>query len=291
MLVAALATMLIAALMENLDLRIARQQSRNDGMQAMAVARGGLLYARAVLAEDARRTPTDHRGEAWAARLPPMTFDLGEVSGYLEDAQGLWNLNNLAPDGAADEEQVAVFRKLLSHLGLPGELADYLADWIDDKSEARRGDSEDAWYLAQVPARVASNHPLLTIDSLSDVRGFSPDVVARLRPHVTVLPGRQPVNLNFATAPVLAAMVPGLSVSDASRLVAERERIPFRDVADFQGRLPVGASAPSIPHGVTSHHFTAHVTARSGRSQVRLQALLRRDAGGTWPRVEWAAVR
>lgn len=291
MLVAALATMLITTLMENLDLRIARQQSRNDGMKALAIARGGVLYARAVIAEDARRTSTDHRGEAWTARLPPIEFDLGEVSGYLEDAQGLWNLNNLAPEGVADEEQVAMFRRLLGHLNLSNELADHLTDWIDTNSAVRGGGSEDAWYLAQVPQRVASNHPLIAIETLLEVRGFSQEVITRLRPHVTVLVGRQPINLNFATPPVLAALVPGLSLAEASKLTAERDRIPFRDVADFQGRLPSGMNVSNIPHSVTSHHFNVHIIARSGRSQMRWLALLRRDTGGTGSRVEWAAAR
>ena len=60
------------------------------------------------------------------------------------------------------------------------------------------------------------------VDSLLDVDGVTPEMVARLRPFVTVLPTTTPVNMNTAPAEVIAALMPGMSVSSAQALVSRR---------------------------------------------------------------------
>ncbi|EGD00435.1 type II secretion system protein K, partial [Burkholderia sp. TJI49] len=57
------------------------------------------------------------------------------------------------------------------------------------------------------------------VDSLLDVDGVTPEMVERLRPFVTVLPTTTPVNMNTAPAEVIAALMPGMSVSSAQALV------------------------------------------------------------------------
>ena len=54
---------------------------------------------------------------------------------------------------------------------------------------------------------------MISVDSLLDVPGFTPEMVARLRPFVTVLPTTTAVNMNTAPAEVIAAVVPGMSLS------------------------------------------------------------------------------
>src|SRR6267378_1533337 len=99
--------------------------------QAQLLIQAGLDWARAVLSDDRRSNSVDHLGEPWALRLPPMPVENGELSGYIEDQQGKFNLNNLVKGGKVNLAQLAHFQRLLSVLGLPTALAGALADWID----------------------------------------------------------------------------------------------------------------------------------------------------------------
>ena len=77
-------------------------------------------------------------------RLPPMSVESGELAGYIEDQQGLFNLNNLVRDGKVNLAQLAHFQRLLSTLGLHTVLANTLVDWIDADSEPRNRATEVA---------------------------------------------------------------------------------------------------------------------------------------------------
>ena len=54
--------------------------------------------------------------------------------------------------------------------------------------------------------------------------GVSPEVMRRLEPYVVLLPTATAVNANTAPREVLAAVVPGLDISGAERLLQVRQR-------------------------------------------------------------------
>jgi general secretion pathway protein K len=122
-----------------------------------------------------------------------------------------------------------------------------------------------------------------SVDSLLNVPGFSPDMVARLRPFVTVLPTQTPVNMNTAPAEVVAAMVPGMSLSSAQTLVSRRQTVFFRNVADVQlalqgsGALPPGTDISQIPIDVTTSYFLVHGRVQHERAEVDRTTLIYRD--------------
>jgi len=55
---------------------------------------------------------------------------------------------------------------------------------------------------------------------------------------VTILPTRTPINANTASKEVLAAVIPGLDLGSAERLVQVRQRTPFKTPADIKAQLP-----------------------------------------------------
>jgi general secretion pathway protein K len=263
-----------------------RQQGA-DGIQAHVLVRAGMDWARAVLSDDRRTSSADHFGEPWALRLPPIRIENAELSGQLDDQQGAFNLNNLAAAGSIDPAQMACFRRLLSVLGLPGHLADALADWIDADAELRLpGGAEDGYYAALPAPHLAANRPLTDVVELAVVRGFEAEVMARLRPFVTALPRFTAVNVNTATPEVLAAVVPGLSLDAARELVAQRERVFFRDRNDFLRRLPATARPAGRDIAASSDFFTATLIVRVGEAEARGVVLLLREGMG-WPAVVW----
>lgn len=291
LLIVALATSLAAFMATQQNLWLRQVESQFDRAQARRIGIAAIDWARAVLADDARTSGVDHEKEIWALRLPAMPVESGEVTGVIEDRQGMFNLNNLVRNGATSAPDVAQFKRLLGMLGLPVELATTLADWMDADSETQYpGGAENAYYLAlQHPYR-AANRPLAELGELSLVKGFDSRTIERLRPYVAALPLPGAINVNFAPPEVLAAVAENMSLADARLLAQQRNMRPFKGVTDFRQRLPHGGIQVSDGNiTVSSQFFLVTGRASMGRAQVTTQALLQR-AGG-WPSVVWQSVQ
>jgi general secretion pathway protein K len=190
-------------------------------------------------------------------------------------------------EGKINLTQLANFRRLLAILGLPDELGDALADWIDEDNQPQpRSGAEDAYYLSLDPPYLAANRPLTDVDELALVRGFDVNVRARLRPYIAALPGVRPVNVNTASPEVLAAVIEGLDLGSAEVLVAQRDRAYYRSVDDFVRRLPAGTEPGANQLSVSSDYFLATLRVTIGGAQARGKALLARGATG-WPAIVW----
>ena len=264
-----------------------------DHVQAEELVTAGSDWTRALLFDDrAASGALDYAGEPWALRLPPIPFENGELAGRIEDQQGLFNLNNLVRGGKLDATWHARFQRLLSILGLPAELADALADWIDaDGMPQPAGGAEDAWYAALGHPYLAANRPLTELDELALVRGFNRDVRARLAPFVTALPATTAINVNTAPAEVLAAVIDGLDFDSARMLVARRNGTFYRNNADFLGELGKDATVPDRDIRVGSDYFLVSLRVTYGKAQVRGQLLLARTDATRWPDVIWRKVQ
>lgn len=285
--VVAFATVAATALLVTESAWSRRTELYSGHAQAQLVLRAGVDWARSVLFDDGRTSAVDHLGEPWALRLAPMPVDNGTLAGYMEDQQGAFNLNNLVSDGRVVPAQLAHFQRLLTILGLPAELADALADWLDADSEPQaRGGAEDRYYLGLAPPYLAANRPLTDVGELALVRGFDANAYARLRPFVAALPRRTAVNVNTAPPEVLAAVAGGLTLDGARALAAQRGRAYFRDQADFLGRLPPGATVAADDIAVASSYFLATMRVTIGDAEAGGTVLLARE-GGAWPAVVW----
>lgn len=285
--VVALAALEASAIMTSQSTWMRRSELAADHAQALALAQAGVDWSRAVLSDDRRASSADHPGEAWALRLPPIPVENGELSGYLEDQQGAFNLNNLVKSGKIDAAQLAAFRRLLAILDLPATLADALADWVDaDNQPQPRGGAEDDYYLSLPTPYLAANRPLADVAELALVRGYDEGVRARLRPFVTALPRFTAVNVNTARPEVLAATIEGLDIDAARSLVVQRERAFFRDRTDFLDRLPGGIVANEENISVSSDYFLATVQVGYGSAVAHGTALLGRE-NTDWPTIVW----
>lgn len=290
--VAIILVLLIVAIATSLAAYMAMQQSlwqrqvtsQYERAQARQLGAAGIDWARAVLAEDARGGNMDHAKEIWTLRLPAIPVEGGEVIGAIEDRQGLFNLNNVVTN-------VAQFQRLLAVLGLPADLAPALADWLDADSEPQAGGAEDVYYLALAQPYRTSNRALVELGELVRVKGFDSRTIDSLRAFVCVLPAhRTPVNVNFATAEVLVAMIEGMTLSDARLLVQQRQGQPFKDIADFKLRLPHGGiTVVDSDVSVKSDFFWVTGLSSVGSAQVVTQALMHRV--NNWPAVVWQSVQ
>lgn len=204
-------------------------------LQSSWLLNGALDWGRLILRIDDSFN-VDHLAEPWAVPLAEARLSTflaaGEadtetdrdafLSGGIQDLQARLNVANLLQAGRSGDEVLldyARFERLFALLNLPtGELR-ALSDGINAASAAERadGDGEPAPLLPQQVSQLVW-------------LGLSPATVAALAPYVTVLPERTPVNLNTASAQVIHAAVPALSLAQAQQLVAARAQQHFRDV-------------------------------------------------------------
>jgi len=279
MLVVALAATAASFMMWQNHLWLRQVENLDHQAQARWIARAAINWGRAILDEDNREV--DHGGEQWATLLPPLDAEGGEVSGSMRDAQGLINLNNLVRNGKVSQGDLALLRRLMAVLQLDPDLLNALVDWMDTDSEVTNpGGAEDMQYLALALPSRAANRALGDVSELYRVHGFTPEIVERMRPFVTALPGATTINVNSAGAEVLAALCEGLQLADAKVLVENRGSGHFRNKSEFRELLPKGAQVREEDFSVNSRFFFAVARARHGRVQAAWRALLERPAEG-----------
>jgi general secretion pathway protein K len=88
--------------------------------------------------------------------------------------------------------------------------------------------------------------------------GLSPVSVSALRPHLVVLPGRLPVNLNTADAAVLQAVL-DLPASAVAALIERRQARPIGSLEDSG----LGERVDASRHAVASQFFEVTVRLES----------------------------
>jgi general secretion pathway protein K len=219
LLVLALATVLIAGLLDRGELTAARTRNVLRAEQAQAYSMGMEAYAASVLVKDNQDT-TDSNSDIWAVPLAPVPVPGGMISAKMRDLNGCFNLNNLVTGDSIDAQWKLRLDRMLVVLKLDPTLSAAIADWIDSGGEVGNGGAEDGNYLAQpVPYR-AANRPFAHVSELRLVRGVTDEVYARLAPHVCALPVVTKININTATIPVLMT-IQGIDETSARKLWSE----------------------------------------------------------------------
>lgn len=284
------AAMLAAAALADFGHGLAMLGGRHDQAQAWQLARAAVDWSRNILADDARRTPNDHLGEIWTTEIPVTAIGSdpadGSVGGAIRDLSGRFNLNDLAPRGSPDRHAIARFARLLVLIGVPSASANATAQALAHHLQAggNAPGAENGTEEARTDTRSAGaliEPRELVLTGLISAADFT-----ALEPHIFCAPSAGPININTASAEVLAAMVDGLSLDAARNLVAERERAWFRDLGDLQVRLPEGARLSAGGRlDVRSRYFLVTVTAAYGDAVLNLQAMLDRESN--WPAILW----
>lgn len=282
LLVVALASVTATALATLLQLDIRRTGLLAQQRQARAYLLGAEDWAAQILARDHAADPIDDLNETWARRLPPLPVDGGSVQGRLTDLQGRFNLNNLLAGKTIDARQLALLQRLLRRLELPVELANTIADWIDpDGSPRFPGGAEDSVYLDQTPPYLTADRPFVSASTLRLVHGVDGPTYRQLRPLVSALPANTPINVNTASAPLLAALDPRLDSTRVGQLLQRRHRRPFATTAEFIKATGLTHFAlPASALGTTSHYFLLSATAQVGDARAQLHSVLVRSDNG-----------
>lgn len=251
--------------------------------QSAWVLVGALDWARLILREDARASTTDHLAEPWAVPLQESrmsTFlaadrgvssgdedDLPEVflSGRIIDLQSRMNIGDLVSDnGELVGARLTAFTRLFELLGLPPQELLSLAENLRRASTATLEEGADAPLRPQ------------RFDQLAWL-GVSPELLQQMAPYITLLPERSPVNLNTASAQVIAASVPDLDMAGAERLVSARAASHLRSVADAAKLLDMVGSLNEADFSVQSRFFEVQGRLRVEHNIVNERSLVQRN--------------
>lgn len=280
LLITALATITVAAMLERLDQDIHRGANLLHRQQAQWYALGAEAWAKQILARD--NANRDHLQEPWATRMPPTPVEGGLITGWLEDLQGRFNLNNLVEKGQAAPEALKRFRRLLQALDLPLGLAEAAADWIDaDLDPLAPNGVEDYAYLAAIPPRRAANQPLRAPTELRWLPELTRDHWRVLAPHVCALPAPTPLNLNTASPEVLRTLDENWSDTFAEDLRQQVAKSGFEKRETAQKVLD-GAKLTPEPDlwSLNSQYFALHAEVEIGRVRLRSTSILHRGGQG-----------
>ncbi|MBA3059941.1 MAG: type II secretion system minor pseudopilin GspK [Gammaproteobacteria bacterium] len=267
------------------------EAAERSRVQSAWILNGALDWARLILREDGRKGGADHLAEPWAVPLAParlssfLAADRSDaieadaaqeafLSGQITDLQSRLNVANLVQGGAIDAPSALAFSRLFELLDLPETELILLQDKLRLAQGAPTG--ADA---APVDAPDAANSALWpqTIDQLAWF-GLSARSIAVLRPFITVLPVRTPVNLNTAPAEVIYACVDSFDLADADRLVRERNATHLAALSDA-GKLSGRAEAQfdAARHSVSSRFFEVRGSLRIDQATVQEQSVVQRD--------------
>jgi general secretion pathway protein K len=281
MLVVAIGTMIAANLLWDATLDQRRTAAALAADQGLLYIEGAEAWVGDILRQDLVMSPeSDNLGEDWAMEIPPLPIDGGAIAGRLEDLQGRFNLNNLIqPNGDEDKIARAQFERLLALLELDPSLAGAVVDWLDPNSDAQfPSGGEDAFYADGDPAYRTPNTLITSASELMAVNGFDKESYRRLAPYVAALPIGTKINVNTASAVVLASLSDTMDLATAESLVEERGDEGFADIdAAFEGL--VEPEMLQRIDGVTEH-FLLTATVVLGDTQLTAHSVLQRDTSG-----------
>lgn len=289
LLLTTLAISIVASLFWQQQVQVRSMENQRLQLQTKWIQRGALDWASVIL-----RQPFGGRislEQIWATPLAETRLDQyierervqGEnfnasLSGQVYDATARYNLNNLAAGGKRDPVETEVLGRLLTNVRQEPRLARPIADFVA-AGQALALDQDDADKTTQTP-RKGNPMPILRVDDLLAVPGVKPETVEALRAFVIVLPAQgTTVNVNTAPAEVLAAVLPGCSISQANALVEQRKRVPWNDVQQFNTELQCRGETQGEPKiSITSNYFLVQSRIRLDRAALDAESLVQKGS-------------
>jgi general secretion pathway protein K len=303
---ALLTVLLLVAVMSALavgvldDIRFGLKRTANAETvgQAQWYALGAETVARARLARLTAQDPLRTPAGDWNGRWLLYPIDNGVIRARITDAGACFNLNSVV-QGAREqwsrrELGLGQFIALLRALDVSPRdaelLAETLADWIDtDGNRSALGGEDDAYIRAAPPYRT-SGTLLSEVSELRAIRGFTPEIYARIRPFVCALPTADlsPINVNLldeGRAVLLTALMDGqLDPRAAADIIKSRPDGGWQTIEEFWGNpllrqhLPTDAALDQV--SLRTRFFSLQAEVDYAGSEAVMTSLLEQPAAG-----------
>jgi len=290
-LLVAMATILTTKLVWEYQISLRRTEALLMREQARFFGVGAEAIAIDILKQD--DAAFDHAGEDWARIVPPLDIGIdeivmGQMQGTLRDAQGRFNLNNLVPVRGAEPDKTTrdQFARLVESLRLDPSIVDSIIDWIDEDTIPQTGGAEDGIYTALDPAYRAANNYLTSVSELRAIANIDNVAYEALLPHVTAINpewcgtegGITPININSATAAVIASLHEDIDLGQAEAWIEERGETGWEELNEITDWPPEYNTLPGTPATLKSYCFELNALVNVGSSVLSMYSLLDRSA-------------
>jgi general secretion pathway protein K len=242
--VSALMVAVVVELIHQVYVDVSYSRGFRDGQQASLYAESGISGGIKLLQMSLTGQDYSATSDSWA-----KPFRLDDETGSIEitasEESGKINLNDLVlPNGEINPFTLAALSRLGKRLQIGEEIWNALADWIDGDDQPRSNGAESGYYRAMKPPYAAHNGKLATFSELSLVKGFTPDILVKLKPFVTISSGQigglqSQININTAPKEVLIALDDSIDERMADRITEERRLKPFKSTGELS-RIPRG---------------------------------------------------
>jgi general secretion pathway protein K len=215
------------------------------------------------------------------------------LSGQITDAQSKYNLYNLVVPpiaGQAGNGEAARFDRLCASVGAAADAcarvaAGFAASW----AAVQAGTGGGAASSASAPQAAADPQAVLMPRDVDDLAwyGIDAQTARQLGPYVELIPpaasasvGLIPINVNTASAQVLAIASSALNLGLAQALVQRRQQKPFENTKDVLTFLNLPASTDLGSLSVTSQYFEIYGQLRYEQHVLRERSLVERPDNG-----------
>ena len=332
LLLTTLAVTIVASLFWQQQVQVRSIENQRLQLQKQWILRGALDWARLILRENARLSNYDSLDQPWAVPLLDTRLDQyvennradtessdATLSGQMVDAQSLYNLTNLAPNGQIVEKEVKAFARLLASQRLNPSLAQDTAAMVAVSVPRQPAPASSATGAGQdidpltglprananpntgatgnqgTPTATVSSQRLMSMTQVEDllaIPGFTPEAVEKLRNLVIFLPqGGTSLNINTAPVEVLAAVIGNISTSDAAVIVATRTTASFRSKETIANQLPGIPTVGPSNLDVYSNYFLVNGRVKLNRAALQIQALMKRTGRGPSAKIQLVWIR
>jgi general secretion pathway protein K len=263
---------------------MARRAANSFGMEeALQLGQGAEALAAYVLGDDTNQTDTPN--DTWATETDPyeVTPDIS-LTARLFDLQGRFNINTLmALNGTHDQNAMKVYKRLLELLGIDATIADYTMDWLDADLQPEPQGGEDGLYTSEMPPHLTANFAVTSTSELLQLPGMTPEVYAKLKPHISALPPSvRTINVCMADGYVLDALY-ALDANDPSHV--EYSALPLEEIKKLRSsdecyprRATLIADVPTMTSMISerTNWFRLQTLVRVGTAQFDLYSLMYR---------------
>ena len=297
LLLCTLAVSIVASLFWQQQVQVRSMENQRLQLQTKWILRGALDWARLVLqTAGSQGNGVTSLNDVWNTPLAETRLDQyiererieGEVfdatlSGRVIDATSRYNLRLLTTGPQPMPNQVRIYGNLLRVLQVDPLLAKRTADYMLSTHTPTPEVGKPTPPVKSVPVAIGRVEDLLTIP------GYTPEIVAKLRDFVIVLPSttgtadKHGVNVNTAPAEVLAAVIDNMSLSEAQTLVAARKTAYFRTLPEFTAKVSSIGKKVIDEESLTvgSQFFLVQSRIRLDRANLDTEALVERLAAST----------
>jgi len=145
------------------------------------------------------------------------------IKATLIDAQSVFNINSIV-----EQNQKLSYFLLLKQLLPKQDIQEIFFSSVSWLQHNSKSDNFNAFYAQQHPPYQSSEQIMQSLDELRYIKGFTTEIILKLKPYLTALPESTPININTANEEVLGILKPNLKKEDLKKIIYSRGEKGFK---------------------------------------------------------------